>query len=217
MRVTKIHPDKRAPSCLVIELDGARFASVRPEVVQALSLEEEQELGQEHVDKLAYHADVEASYRVATRMLAARPRSVYEVLRRLKQRGHNPSAAAEAVGRLEAAGVLNDIEYAEHYARVRSAKGHGQPRLLADLLSKGVEGRVAERAIERVLDAEGVDPMEQARALAEKRVRQLGDLPREKLMRRVVTYLGRRGFRGREVVEMVGEVVQSDPARRGNE
>ncbi|MDH3455967.1 MAG: recombination regulator RecX [Gemmatimonadota bacterium] len=207
MRVTRIHPDRRAPSCLVIELDGARFASVPPEVVRDMGLEAEQEVAQETVDRLSYIADVEASYRVATRMLAARPRSVHEVLRKLRERGHNPSAAAEAVGRLESRGLLDDTTFAEHYARVRSAKGHGPPRLLTDLMAKGVDRRLAERAIDRVLEAEGVDPMAQARQIAEKRRNQLGDLSREKLMRRLVAYLGRRGFRGRDVVEMVREVV----------
>ena len=62
-------------------------------------------------------------------------------------------------------------------------------------------------AIDQVLDAEGVEPLAQARQIAEKRLSQLGNLPREKLRRRLVAYLGRRGFRGSDVVEMVGEVV----------
>jgi regulatory protein len=142
---------------------------------------------------------------------------VQEILRKLRQRGHNPSAVAEVVGRLEEQGLLDDRQFAEHFARVRSAKGHGRGRLLTDLLARGVDRRVAEGAIDRVLDAEGVDDLAMARALAEKRVRQLGELPREVLFRRVAAYLSRRGFQGTAVRDMLGEVLsgpagQEDPA-----
>ncbi len=208
MRVTGLRPDKRAPGCLVIELDGARFASLPEEQVQSLGLEQEDEIDNERLQQLSYLADVESSYRVAIRMLAARPRAVNEVLQRLRVRGHNPSAAAEAVGRLEEKGLLDDQEFARHFVRVRSARGHGPSRLLTDLLTRGVERRLAERAIDAVLDAEGVDPAAQARALAEKRARQLGDLPEEVKRRRLLAYLDRRGFRGGDVLEIVAELVR---------
>ncbi len=76
-----------------------------------------------------------------------------------------------------------------------------------------MERRVAERAVEAVLDAEGVNPMVQARELAEKRLGQLGRLPAGTLQRRLLAYLGRRGFRGREVGEMVGELVREKGSR----
>jgi regulatory protein len=212
MRVTALRPDKRAPGCLVIELDGARFASLPEEQVQALELVPDGEVDNERLQRLTYLADVERSYRVAVRMLAARPRAVYEVLRRLRERGHNPSAAAEAVGRLETKGVLDDEEFARHFARVRSARGHGPSRLLTDLLARGVERRLAERAIDEVLDAEGVDPNAQARALAEKRAGQLGKLPVEVKRRRLLAYLDRRGFRGGDVLEIVTELVREPEA-----
>jgi SOS response regulatory protein OraA/RecX len=43
--------------------------------------------------------------------------------------------------------------------------------------------------------------------LASKRAAQLRDLPRHVRRRRVLAYLARRGFSGREVSEMVGKLV----------
>ena len=105
------------------------------------------------------------------------------MLRQLRNRGHNPSAAAEAVGRLEANGLLDDLEFARHFTRVRSGKGHGPARLIYDLLARGVDKRLAERAVYETMDEEEVDPMTQARQLAEKRSAQLGDLPARKKRR----------------------------------
>ena len=206
--VTRIKPDPRASDCVIVDVDGARFASVPVEAVQELGLAKGVQLEGARRERLAYLGDVEGAKRVALRLLGLRPRSVQEMLRKLRERSHNPSAAAEVVGRLEAQGLLDDAAFAEHFARVRSAKGHGRGRLLTDLLARGVERRVAERAIDSVLEEEAVDELEVARQLALKRIGQMKGLPREVVFRRVVAHLARRGYRGREVVEAVTEALR---------
>lgn len=207
MFVTGVKPHPRAPGRLVIEVDGARFATVSAETVQVLDLEEGKRLTEGEVARLSYEADVEAAYGVAVRMLSSRPRAVHEVLRRLRERGHNPSAAAKAVGRLEEAGFLNDTEFAEHFVRVRGARGHGPSRLLRDLVARGVDRRLAERAISAGLEHEGVDRRAQICHLLEKRAGHVRDLPPGKQRRRLLAYLERRGFRGRDVSELVDRVI----------
>jgi len=208
VKVSALRPDRRIPGYIVVEVDGARFASLPAEQIEKLHLVADRELSPEEVERLEYVADVEAARRVALRMLSARPCGVQEVLLKLRQRGHNPSAVAEAVGRLEASGLLDDRQFAQHFARIRSAKGHGRSRLLTDLLRRGVDRRTAESAIDQVLEAEEVDEEAQIRALAEKRLSQLGDLKRDVKLRRVVGYLARRGYRGGAVVEVVKELLE---------
>ena len=207
MRITSINPDRRALGYVVVEVDGARFATISVDAVKELGLARGLNLDQRNLERLEFQAEVDGAYRVAVRLLAARPRAVKELVWRLRQRGLNPSAVAKVVGRLEENGLLDDEEFTRHFVRVRSGKGHGPSRLLTDLLAKGVERRVAERAIAEVLEAEGVDPLVQARAIAEKRAAQLSDLSRQKQRRRLVAYMGRRGFRGYEVSRMVEEVL----------
>jgi len=211
MIITALHADPRQPGYLVVDVDRARYVSLPLEVVHQLELAEGVEVEGELAERLKRAADVESAYQVAARLLAMRPRSVYEVLARLRERGHNPSAAAAAVGRLETAGVLDDAAYARHFARVRAPRGHGPARLLHDLLAKGVDRRLAERAIAEVLDADGVDAPAQARALAEKRMAQLGGVAPRQRRRRLLAYLARRGFRGREVQDMVSDVLRATP------
>jgi regulatory protein len=206
--ITSLTPDPRQPGYLVVEVDRARYASLPLEAVHALGLAADLEVTGELADRLKRAADRESAYLVAARLLAMRPRSVYELLARLRERGHNPSAAAEAVGRLEAAGILDDATYARHFVRVRAPRGHGPSRLLHDLLAKGVDRRLAERAIAEVLEADGVDATAQARALAERRLSQLNGLAPQQRRRRLLAYLARRGFRGREVQELVTELLR---------
>jgi len=80
--------------------------------------------------------------------------------------------------------------------------------LIKDLLAQGVERRVAEVAVAGALADEGVDPDAAARAIAERRVRQLGDLPPLARKRRLTAFLLRRGYGGAQVKELVEELCQ---------
>jgi regulatory protein len=65
-----------------------------------------------------------------------------------------------------------------------------------DLLSQGVERRIAEDAVRTALADDGVDPDAVVRAVAEKRAKQLSGLPAPVRRRRLAAFLARRGFQG---------------------
>ena len=207
-RISALRPDHRISGNVLVEINGVRFSSLSASAVSELKLQENEELADAQFERLSHVADVEAAHHVALRLLAAQPRSVNEMLRRLRDRGHNRSASAEVVERLEANGLVNDHEFSRHFARVRLGRGYGAPRILTDLLSRGVERRLAERAIDEVVDSEGFDALSAARSLAEKRLSQLHDLPPKAVKRRLLGYLGRRGYRGWEISEMVDDLIR---------
>ena len=128
-RVTSLEPDRRIPGNVLVELDFARYTSLPAETVASLGLEERADLDEAQFERLERAADVEAAYLVAVRILTAMPRAVQELKRRLRQRGHKTSIAAEAVGRLESSGLLDDDAFAEYFTRSRLARGHGPPRV----------------------------------------------------------------------------------------
>lgn len=213
VKITGLKRSKRAPETVLVHVDGARFASLPIEVVEALGLREGLELAGEEQKRFEEAVQREGAYQKALRLLAARPRASWELLQRLRAKGFNPSIAAEAVGRLEEAGLLDDVAFAQHYARSRSEKGHGPSRILSDLLSRGVSREVAERAIMEA-GVEEDDLLARAEELARKRARQLGDLPERVKVRRIVGFLARRGHGGGAVVEMVRRVVGEELGER---
>jgi SOS response regulatory protein OraA/RecX len=75
--------------------------------------------------------------------------------------------------------------------------------LVRDLQSQGVDRRIAEDAVRTSLAAEGVDPADAVRVLAEKRARQLAGLPAAVRKRRLVAFLVRRGFAGTDLRSVV--------------
>jgi SOS response regulatory protein OraA/RecX len=80
-------------------------------------------------------------------------------------------------------------------------------RVMRDLMAMGVERSLVDRALTDAWPA-SVPPEDLARTLAAKRLKQLGKgLPRQVLRRRLVQYLGRRGFGGATAGKVVGEVM----------
>ena len=86
---------------------------------------------------------------------------------------------------------MDDARFAVEYAAAKAHRGRGPARLIGDLLAQGVDRRTAEAAVSTALAAEGVDPAQAVRVLAEKRARQLGGLAPAVRKRRLIAFLVR--------------------------
>jgi regulatory protein len=205
-RLTALVPEAQGAGAVRIEVDGERFGAVPPEVLRAERLEVGQELDEPLLTRLAAVAEVEATYRTALRAVERRSFARADLARRLRRKGHAPDSIQRALERLAERGFLDDAAFAANYVETRAARGRGPLRLARDLAAMGVERSVIDRALAgHAGGADGTDDI--ARALAAKRAAQLGDLPRHVRRRRVLAYLARRGFSGREVSEMVGKLL----------
>ena len=205
-RITALVPEPQGGGTIRIEVDGARFGSLLPEELRAEGLRVGSELDEALLGRLAGLAEAEATYRTALRAVERRSFARADLGRRLRRKGHAPEAIERALGRLAEHGFLDDAAFAASYVQTRAAKGRGPLRLARDLAARGLERSVIDHALAAHAgspDTAGDVP----RALAAKRAAQLGDLPRHVRRRRVLAYLARRGFSGREVSEMVGKLI----------
>jgi len=201
--LTGLAPDPRRPDYRLVEVDRGRFASLPADALAGLDLAVGHEIRPLVLERLQELADVEAAHRAALRALARRAHARFDLRRRLLQKQHPPGAVDAALDRVSAAGLLDDTRFAVDYAAAKARRGRGPARLVRDLQAQGVDRRVAEDAVRSSLAAEGVDPADAVRALAEKRARQLAGLPAAVRKRRLVAFLVRRGFNGGEVREVV--------------
>jgi regulatory protein len=205
-RITAIDPDPRRPEAVRVEIDGARFGSITREVAAREGLVVGQPVDAELQERLGAAADVEAAFRTVLRALEVRSYARADLGRRLRRKGHAAAAVEAALARAVDLRLLDDSAFARSYVETRAARGRGPSRLTRDLLAMGVERSLIDRALAAQWP-EGSDRSAVPLALARKRVSQLGSLPRQTKRRRLVAYLARRGFTGREVTEIVDRVV----------
>ena len=205
--LTGLAADPRQPGFVLVEVDRRRFASLPEEALVGLPLVPGRSLDERTLARLTRLADVEAAVRAAARALARRAFAIGDLRRRLLQRQHPAAAVDAALARLEGQGLLHDEQFARQYAASRAARGRGPARLLTDLLSQGVERRVAEQAVGDALRDEGIDPLAAARAAARARAGVLRGLAPEVQRRRLTAFLLRRGFGGTNLASVVREAV----------
>lgn len=204
--ITALDPDPRRAGTLRIEIGGERFGAVPEEMAAALGLVRGLTVSAELRERLAAAADEEAAYRTVLRSLERRAFARFDLGRRLRRKGHPAPAVDAALERAAALGLLDDAAFALNYVQTRTARGRGPSRLAADLMAMGVERSLIDRAIANEW-SDDTDRAAVPQKLAEARAARLSGLPRPVKRRRVLAYLARRGFTGRDVTDMVGRVV----------
>ncbi|HEY5940352.1 MAG TPA: regulatory protein RecX [Gemmatimonadales bacterium] len=204
--LTAIDPDPRRPGAVRLEIDGIRFGAVPRELVGAEGLAVGRPVDAELQQRLGAAADLEAAFRTVLRCLELRAYARNDLGRRLVRKGHPRQAVEAALDRAAGLGLLDDAAYARNYVQTRAARGRGPSRLTRDLLAMGVQRSLIDGALAAEWP-EGSDRSSMPLVLATKRAAQLGALPRQTKRRRVLAYLARRGFSGRDVTDIVEKVV----------
>jgi regulatory protein len=203
--VTAIEPDPRRPGSVRVLVEGRHFATVDRAAIAGLG--SGHALDASTTERLAEAADVEAAYRTVLRALERRPHARADLGRRLVRRGLAPAAIEAALVRADQAGLLDDQAFARHYVATRAERGRGPARLARDLSSMGVARASIDLAIAEQWP-DDADRRAMPVALAAKRVAQLRNLPRPVKRRRLLAYLARRGFTGREALDAVAGVLE---------
>jgi regulatory protein len=204
--LTALEPDPRRPGTLRVEVDGVRFGAVPAALALAAGLAVGRPVDTDLEGRLTAAADAEGAFRTLLRALERRSFARADLGRRLIRKGHPGPAVESALERAVGLGLLDDGEFARDYVQTRAARGRGPARLKRDLMAMGVERGHIDRALAAEWP-EGGDRTRVPAALALKRAAQLGDLPRAVKRRRVLAYLARRGFAGRDISELVSRVV----------
>ena len=192
--VTALRPSPRDPSLIGVIVGRRRVGAVDAREVEALGLRAGGAWTGELAARVGAASERAKAHRFMLRSLGARAQSRGMALDRLRRKGVEAGVAEEVVRGLEAAGLLNDEEFAQAYARSALARGPiGARRLEQALASRRVERGLAKKTAAEALA--GRDASEDALALAQRRVRALpARLDERAKSRRVYAYLARRGF-----------------------
>jgi regulatory protein len=210
-RITGLTPDPRRPGVVRVLVDGRPFCAVPAEAAVVARLEVGAPWNGELATATGRLADEAAVWQSLLVALARRAFSVEELRRRLTRKGHHPEVVARGIARAQAERLLNDAAFAEHYVASRAARGRGPARLRRDLQALGVAARDIEAALEKQWP-EGEEPLDLARQLASRRAGQLAGIPLDARRRRVLAYLGRRGFTGAAVARIAREACGGTPS-----
>ena len=147
--------------------------------------------------------DAEAALEIAARYLATRPRTRWEVERRLRRAGAASDVVAATLERLVGLGYVDDAAFVRWWVEQRDRHNpRGRRMLEAELRQHGVPPRVIEAMREELAAPErpaGGEPLpasdeERAREALERHLRGRPVPDDPKALQRLGAYLVRRGF-----------------------
>lgn len=184
---------------VVVRLGDAEF-EVASQVVTALGLEPGLEASWDVRADLERASNRRRAAAQVLRHLRGRPRTGAEVRAHLQGCGHAPDVIEPILGELEARGIVDDRRYAEWFVEARlSHRPMGRLRLVREMRARGIERDLAEEVSCRATQGREA---ELALAAARPRMVALRRLGRERGMRRLLGFLGRRGFEESTVREV---------------
>jgi regulatory protein len=172
-----------------VHIDGEFAFSLAADSAWALSPGEQIDEGRAR--ELLERDANERAYQRGVRFLAARPRSVAEVRRRLRSAGIDEEAIQRAIERLENEELVDDDLFASYWVGQRQTFRPRGPRALRfELRARGVSNEAITPAIEAVADEQS-DAACRAGIREARRRCTAGEV---EFSRAVTDYLVRRGF-----------------------
>jgi regulatory protein len=213
--ITALEPTSRRLGGALLEVDDVPLCRVTDELRLRYGLAVGACLSREQVEALEQEAGAAEAMARALHYLSYRPRTNREVRSYLRK--HGLEACADlAISRCAELGYLDDEAYAVSFVRDRIRLGpRGKPRLVSELLARGVDREIAEKAVGVALTDEDVTEEELLRRVALRRLRSLRSVEPEVARRRLASFLGRRGFRTGAIRDLVRELLPDEPHREG--
>jgi len=142
--------------------------------------------------------DPEAVREAALKLLERARRTRRDLARRLAEKGYVAAAVGEALDRLVAVGLIDDIEYARAFLASRwSRRSAGWRRLEQELRRRGVIPADIDAARDRLEEEVGAsDDLAAARRVVSQVARRYAALDARVRRQRLYALLARRGFDG---------------------
>lgn len=209
--VTALEPAPGRIGGFLLEVDEVVLFRVSEDLRRSRNLHVGAQVSAAELESLGLEAGESEAMDRTVHYLSYRPRTCREVRRYLGKHGLSRFADT-TIGRCIELGYLDDGAYARAFVRERTRlKPRGRPRLVSELLSRGIDRDTAEQAVEATLDEEGVTEADLLRDVALRRARSLRNLEPSAARRRLAAFLARRGFRTGAVREVVRELLPDEP------
>lgn len=181
-----------------VTIDGERTLTITEETYIRFGLFDGQAMDPVQLQELELADGVSRAMMEAHRLIDHRMRTRRELAVKLRSRGRQDEVIDQVLDRLENAGLIDDGRFARLWIDERlRRRPAGLSLLRRELRQKGIDAEVVEAALEECASREG----ESGRAYEalRRQSHRYARLDRDAAHRRMVAFLGRRGF-GQDVI-----------------
>jgi regulatory protein len=186
-KITALKQQKRKTTRVNVYLDGEFAFGVEKVIAAKLAIG--QELQAQQLAELQDSENLESAYQKSLHYISFRPRSINETRKHFSRKGMLPEILDAVIERLLERNYLNDSEFAQNWVENRVAfKPRSRFALKGELFQKGIDNQIMEEVLA------DLDDSKLAQDAAQKRVHRLKALEWNEFRKKLMGYLGRRGF-----------------------
>ena len=196
-----------------VTIDGERILTITEETFLRFGLFDGQAMDPDRLRELELADGVSRAMTEAHRLIDHRMRTRRELAVKLKARGRPDEVIDQVLDRLEHAGLIDDGRFARLWIDERlRRRPAGLSLLRRELRQKGIDAEVVDAALEESASREG--ETERAYEALRRQSYRYARLDRDAAHRRMVAFLGRRGFGQAVIYQVVHRVLDETEESR---
>ena len=189
-----------------VTIDGERTLTITEETFLRFGLFDGQAMDPERLQEVELADGVSRAMTEAHRLIDHRMRTRRELAVRLRSKGRPDEVIDQVLDRLEHAGLIDDGRFARSWIDERlRRRPAGLSLLRRELRQKGIDAEVVDAALEESASREGES--ERAYEALRRQSHRYARLDRDAAHRRMVAFLGRRGFGQAVIYQVVHRVL----------
>ncbi len=187
MEITKISVQEKKKDRVNVFVDGDYSFSLKDETCLKFRLKKGMELTEDLIREMTLDSDKNVATTLAVKYVSKSLKTKKQIYTYLKGKGYSDNVVYAVVEKLKEYGYINDGEFAKRYIESTSST-QGKKLVAFKLMSKGVSKDLIESAYENA----NVAPRENAKNLAEKRLKNK-EITKESILK-TYKYLLSKGF-----------------------
>ena len=189
-----------------VTIDGERILTITEETFLRFGLFDGQAMDPERLQEVELADGVSRAMTEAHRLIDHRMRTRRELAVKLKARGRPYEVIDQVLDRLENAGLIDDGRFARLWIEERlRRRPAGLSLLRRELRQKGIDAEIVDTALEESASRDG--ETERAYEALRRQSYRYARLDRDAAHRRMVAFLGRRGFGQAVIYQVVHRVL----------
>ncbi len=189
-----------------VTIDGERILTITEETFLRFGLFDGQTMDPERLQELELADGVSRAMTEAHRLIDHRMRTRRELAVKLKSGGRPDEVIDQVLDRLEHAGLIDDGRFARLWIDERlRRRPAGLSLLRRELRQKGIDAEIVDTALEESASRDG--ETERAYEALRRQSYRYARLDRDAAHRRMVAFLGRRGFGQAVIYQVVHRVL----------
>ncbi len=191
MYITGLKREKKRLTAVFV--DGELWDKLDSEVLEQRAIKAGMQVDEDFLTELKFESDYKRAKDRAMYLISFRDYSEKELFSKLK-RDYDEAAVKKAVARMRDVGLVNDLNFAQKYAKELLFNKHfSKRRAEFELLQKGID----KDTVCDILAELEYDAVEQIRLLVDKKYRLA--YSDEKVKKRAVAFLQRYGYRWNDI------------------